>query len=46
MDTGKRKIIVEASQMGGDMSDCVVSYCTDYIAIEAYYEHIKKLFNL
>ena len=25
------------------MSDCIVSYCTDYIAIEAYYEHIRKL---
>ena len=43
VNTGKKEIIVEASQMGGDMSDCIVSYCTDYIAIEAYYEHIRKL---
>ena len=43
VNTGKKEIIVEASQIGGDMSDCIVSYCTDYIAIEAYYEHIRKL---
>lgn len=46
MDSGKREITVEASQIGEDMSSCIVSYCADYIAIDAYYEHIRKLLSL
>lgn len=43
LESGGQEIIIDSKKIGNGIRECLVNYCSDYIVMEVWYEHTKKL---
>lgn len=43
LESGSQEILIDSKEIGSGIRECVVSYCSDYIVMEVWYKHAKKL---